>query len=164
MSTLTPLIITRIFDYPRDQVWDAFTNGESLAQWWGPKGGDTTTERFTFAPGEMFLYVMRNKQGMEMWGRFIYQEIEPKDRFTYVSSFSDPDGGLTRAPFWDGQFPLEVMNEITFEDLDGKTRVTLRGAPIRATEAEEVFFHSVHASMQGGFGNTLDQLTEFLAR
>jgi uncharacterized protein YndB with AHSA1/START domain len=30
--------ISRVFDAPRDLVWEAFTERERLAQWWGPKG------------------------------------------------------------------------------------------------------------------------------
>jgi uncharacterized protein YndB with AHSA1/START domain len=101
-----------------------------------------------------------------MFGRFVYREVLKPERIVYVSSFSDPDGGITRAPFpqLEGKFPLEVLNAMTFAEQGGKTTIDLRGGPINATEDERKMFAGMHDSMRGGFGGTFDKLDEYLAQ
>ena len=162
-KTHPDFVITRTFDAPRDLVWQAFTEGESLAQWWGPKGFATHVTRFEFRPGGKFVYAMRSEGGNEMWGRFVYQEITPPERLVFINSFSDENGGLVRGPFSE-KLPLEMLLTLTFEEENGKTTLTLRGRPINATEEEKEFYASLHPSMRSGFGGTFDQLEAYLAR
>ena len=32
------MVITRVFDAPRELVWKAWTDPKYVMQWWGPKG------------------------------------------------------------------------------------------------------------------------------
>jgi uncharacterized protein YndB with AHSA1/START domain len=159
-------VITRLFNAPRRRVWQAFTEAERLAQWWGPKGFKMMVTKLDLRPGGTFHYGMQppagSPMGEVMWGLFVYREITPPERIVFVNSFSDEQGGITRhpmAPNW----PREMLNVITFEEEDGKTRVTLRGGPIHCTPEEADTYHSNHPSMRGGFGGTFDQLDEYLA-
>jgi uncharacterized protein YndB with AHSA1/START domain len=162
----TEFVITRVFDAPRDLVWKAWTEPEHLAEWWGPKGCAVRVVKLDVRPGGMFHYAMQFKPGHDMWGRFVYREIAAPERLVYVSSFSDEKGGITRAPFsqLNDTWPLEVLNTLTLSERGGKTTISLRGAPISATEEERKMFASMFASMQQGFGGTFDKLAEYLAR
>ena len=160
-------VITRVFNAPRERVWQAFTEVERLAQWWGPKGFKMFATTLDLRPGGTFHYGMKppagSAMGDVMWGRFVYREIEPPARLVFVNSFSDEQGGITRhpmAPNW----PAEMLNVVTFEEADGKTTVTLRGGPIHCTSEESDIYHANHDSMRGGFGGTFDQLDAYLAR
>ena len=99
-----------------------------------------------------------------MWGRWVYREIVPPERLSFVSAFSDENGGVTRAPFFDGKWPLETLTTLTFTEHDGKTTLTMLGRPLNATEIERDTFRGNHASMHGGWGATLDQLTAYLGK
>lgn len=156
-----PFTIVRTFGAPLELVWRAHTEAGRLAKWWGVKGMATTVKRFELVPGGPFVYGMRSPAGQEMWGRFTYREIVPMKRLVYVSSFSDPEGGLTRAPFFE-DWPLEVLNVLTFEESDGRTTLTLRGGPLQANEAELARYRAMHESMNGGFNATYDQLAAYL--
>ena len=158
------LVIERVFDAPRELVWRAWTEAERLAQWWGPKGCEIEVKTLEFQPGGVFLYCMRLPDGNAMWGKFTYNEIEEPSRMSYISAFSDENGGTTRAPFFDGKWPLEVSNTLTLTEEIGQTTLTLRGNPINATEIEKQAFADAHSSMQQGFAGTMEQLTEFLAK
>ncbi len=162
----TDFVITRVFDAPRDLVWKAWTEAPRLAEWWGPKGCAIRVVKLDVRPGGIFHYAMQFKPGHDMWGRFVYREIVPPERLVYVSSFSDENGGITRAPFsqLNNTWPLEVLNTVTLSEEGGKTTLTVRGAPINATEEERKTFTSMFASMQQGFGGTFDKLAEYLAR
>jgi uncharacterized protein YndB with AHSA1/START domain len=156
------LVITRVFDAPRDLVFKAFTESDSMAQWWGPKGWTIQVSRFEFRPGGIFLYSLKEPSGQVMWARFVYREISPPERIVFVNSFSDEAGGVTRAPF-SATWPLEMLTTMTFSEQGGKTTITLRVGAIPAADDERRTFEDGFDSMRQGFGGTFDQLAEYLA-
>ena len=78
-----------------------------------------------------------------------------------ISSFSDAKGGLAPAPMIDN-WPLETLSTTTFEEHAGKTTITLRWAPLNATELQRQTFAKMHDSMRQGWGGTFEQLAEYL--
>lgn len=163
MSQHKEFVITRTFDAPRDLVWKAWSEPERLAEWWGPKGCKLIVGSLDFRPGGIFHYGMEWQAGKTMWGRFVYREMVPPERLVFVNSFSDEKAGITRAPF-NESWPREILNVVTFENLSGKTKITLRGGPIDPTDAERELFESFFDSMNQGFGGTFDQLDTYLAK
>lgn len=161
-NNLEEFVITRVFDAPRDLVWKAFTEPKRLKEWWGPKGVTIIESKMDLRPGGSYHYAMRTPDGNTMWGKFVYREITPPSRMVFVNSFSDEAGGVTRhpmAPNW----PLEMLSTFLFEEESGKTRFTVRWSPLNATEEERATFAAGHASMQQGWGGTLDKLAAYLA-
>jgi uncharacterized protein YndB with AHSA1/START domain len=170
-KTATPamdedFVISRTLDAPRALVWKVWTEPEHLAQWWGPKGCTIRVAKLDVRPGGMFHYAMAYQPGQDMWGRFVYREVEAPERLVYVSSFSDAEGGITRAPFPQlrDTFPLEILNTLTLAEDGGKTTLTLRGHPLNATEEERKTYRGMFGSMQQGFTGTFDQLAAYLAK
>lgn len=162
-NDLQEFVITRVFDAPRELVWKAFTEPQRMKEWWGPKGVTITRSEMDLRPGGSYHYAMRTPDGNTMWGKFVYREITPPSRMVFVSSFSDEAGGVTRhpmAPTW----PLEMLSIFSFEEEGGKTRFTVRWSPLNASEEERAAFAAGHASMQQGWGGTLDKLAAFLAK
>jgi uncharacterized protein YndB with AHSA1/START domain len=156
-------VISRTFDAPRALVWKAWTEPERLAQWWGPKGCTISVVKHDLRPGGIFHYAMQFQQGRDTWwGRFVYREIAEPERLVFVNSFSDTEGGLTRAPFKE-TIPLEILITVTLDEEDGRTTLTLRGRPINATEEERKTYIDMFGSMQQGFGGTFDKLAQYLA-
>ncbi len=160
------LSITRTFDAPRELVYQAWSEPERFAKWWGPTGFDLEVKQAEFRPGGVFHYRMHNAQGNEMWGKFVYVETTAPERIVYISSFSDPAGDVQRAPFSKEfkDFPLEIYNVVTFTARDGKTIINIAGGPLNASAAEWAFYEGMYASMQQGFKGTLDQLEAYLAQ
>lgn len=153
--------ISRELSAPRDLVWKAWTEPERLLRWWGPVGWKLEILRHELRPGGVFHYRMTNSVKGEMWGRFVFKEVVVPGRLEYVSSFSDAQGGLMRAPF-SPTFPREVHNVMTLIECDGKTRLELRATPIEASEAEMQTWLGMFTSMRGGFGGTFEQLIDYL--
>ena len=160
------LVITRTVAAPRAKVWQAWTDPQALGRWWGPKGADIRVIRFDLRPGGIFHYSMSFQPGHEMYGRFIFGEITAPERLVFINSFSDAQGGVTRAPFPQlaDKWPLEVHNTVTFAEAGGKTTLTLRGGPINATADEHKMFVSMFDSMRQGFAGTFDKLDDYLAK
>jgi uncharacterized protein YndB with AHSA1/START domain len=155
------LVITRVFNAPRQQVFNAWTESDHLKKWWGPKGYSIRVKKFDLRPGGIFHYKMESKEGKVMWGRFNYKEIITPERIVFINSFSDESGNITKAPFGI-EFPLEILYTVTFTEQPGKTTLILRGTPVNATEEEMDVFESMFGSMQIGFSGTFDQLDDFL--
>src|SRR5258708_2449714 len=91
--------IVRVFDAPRDMVWRAWTEGERLAKWWGPKAFEWIKGSIDLKPGGVFHYGMKNSQGGVMWGRFVFWDIQAPGRLVFVNSFSDEHGGMSQNPW-----------------------------------------------------------------
>lgn len=161
-STSSEFVLTRVFNAPLDLVWAMYSEEKHLSQWWGPKDFDLKVAKMEFKVGGMFLFKM-STSGFEMWAKFIYKKIIPKTQLSFVLSFSDPDGGITRqpgAPEW----PVEILNTITFFEKEGKTTMTLRGIPVNASEDEIRVYREGFESMNEGFNGTYDQLDEYLKK
>ena len=101
--------IERVFNAPRDQVWEALTDPTLVAQWWG-RGNKLVIERFEPVRGGHWRFVEHSDHGVHGFeGRF--REITPKDRV--VQTFE-----------WDGMPGHVVIETLTLEDLnDGRTRL-----------------------------------------
>jgi len=154
-------VITRLLEAPRDAVYRAWTEPERLKQWFGPKGFATFSSRLDLRPGGTYHYVMRGPDGKEMWGKWVFREIAPRQRLVFVVSFSDKDLGVTRHPM-NPNWPLETLSTVLFEDWAGKTLLTVRWAAGNAPRAERQVFDSSHDSMRAGWGGTMERLVAYL--
>ena len=161
-GNLRRFAIARLFEASRERVWEAFTQAEQLAHWWGPKGLALQVAKLDLLPGGVFLYGMTTPDGRQMWGKFVYREIAAPERLEFVSSFCDEAGNIARHPL-SATWPLETLTVVTFTENDGQTVLSLTGAPVNATEEEIATFTEGRDSMQKGFGGTFDQLAEYLA-
>ncbi|WJH37247.1 SRPBCC domain-containing protein [Paenibacillus aurantius] len=162
MSVTYALEITREFAAPRDLVFKAWTEPERLAKWWGPKGFTLEVKQLDLRPGGMFLGSQRSPEGHVMWGKFVYQEITPPEKLVYIQSFSDEEGNTIRAPF-SPVWPLEILNDLTLIEHEGKTTVTFKGGPVNASPEELQAFEGMKPMVQEGFKGTFDQLDAYLA-
>src|ERR1700730_1206754 len=105
---------SRLFDAPRDLVFDSFSSPSHLAQWWGPTGFTLTTQEMTFAPGGVWRFVMHGPDGRDYSNKIVFGEIEGPERITYLH------------PGDDGAEPVRMEVTIAFAEENGKTRLTWR--------------------------------------
>jgi uncharacterized protein YndB with AHSA1/START domain len=160
-APIKELVITRDFNAPRDVIFSAFTEAEHLRHWWSPKGFTTQVNKLELRPGGLFHYSQQSPDGNKMWGRFEYKKITPPEEIVFISSFSDENGNVVRAPF-SLTWPLEILNKVTLAENGGKTTLTLQGGPVNATEEEQKMFEGMHDAIRQGFSGTFDQLDEYL--
>lgn len=156
-------VITRTFNAPRALVWQAWTERDMLMQWFGPKGMKMVRADLDFRVGGAFLYGLRQLDGDILWGKWVFREIAPEEKLVLVSSFSNEAGEITRhpmAPIW----PAQTLSTTTFSEQNGKTTLTLHWTPHNASAEEIAMFAASHASMNGGWGGTMEQLEDFLAK
>ena len=160
---MKPFEISRLYDAPREQVWQAWTEPERLKHWWGPRGFTVHTCKVDLRPGGTFLYGMKAAGGGDMWGKFVYREIKAPEKLVFVVSFSDAQGGVTRHPGSPG-WPQYILSTVAFSAVGTKTKVSISWIPHEATEAERKAFEEGRASMNQGWTGTLDQLEAYLTK
>lgn len=163
-EAMKPFEISRVFDIPRERMWEVWTEPRHLLKWWGSHGTTVTHLTNDLQRGGMMHYCLRMADGKELWGRFVYREIAKPERLTFENSFSDPKGGITRNP-WNATWPLELVSTIRFDEAGpGKTRVTVQWMPAHdSTEAERKSFDDGRPGMTQGWGGTLDRLGKHVA-
>ena len=120
------MIGTRVFDAPRELVWQVWTDPKHLAQWWGPDGFTTTTSAYDARPGGIWRFVMHGPDGRDYQNRITFDEIVKPERIVYHHG-----GG-------DDVEPVQFKVTVTFEDVGGKTKLTMRGVFPSAAERDRV--------------------------
>jgi uncharacterized protein YndB with AHSA1/START domain len=76
------------------KAFAAFERPDRLAQWWGPKGFRNTFEKFEFAPGGQWIFVMHGPNGVDYPNSSVFREIQPAARIV-IDHVSQPHFTLT---------------------------------------------------------------------
>lgn len=81
-TTDAPCVILnrRMIDAPRERVFQAFTNPQVLARWWGPKGFANTFHRCEVRPGGEWHFTMHAPNGMEFPNRCLFDDVTAPER------------------------------------------------------------------------------------
>ncbi len=124
------MVVTRVFDAPRELVWKAWTDPQYTMQWWGPKGFTAPVCKIDFRVGGKFLYCMRAPDGQELWTGGEYHEIVPHEKIVLSMYFSDPQGNKVQpAQYGIEHESIEGLHDVVlFEDIgNGQTKLTFIG-------------------------------------
>ena len=137
--------IERVFSAPRERVWQAFTQPDLVAQWWG-RGNKLVIERMEVRRGGHWRFVEHSDHGVHGFeGR--YREVTPPERV--VQTFE-----------WDGMPGHVVVETVTLEDLgDGRTRV-VNVSLFHTTEERDGMLQS---GMEEGLNQSYAALDRLLA-
>jgi len=149
----TELTLTRTFNAPRDLVFRAWTDPELLSQWWGPNGVTTPVcEVDAVIGGKLNIVMLAGEElgpmaGAEWPMTGVYREITPPEKIVYDAS-----------PVVEGQPIMDTLNTVTFEEENGKTKLTLHIAVTRITPAAD----GPLAGMEMGWNQSLDKLVSYV--
>jgi uncharacterized protein YndB with AHSA1/START domain len=121
-------MVSRIFDAPRELVWQAWTNPRHVARWWGPNGFSTTTEKMDLRPGGTWKHVMHGPDGTNYPNESVFSEVSPMERIVYTHG-GHKEGGTS----------VSFVATWTFESVGPeRTRLTIRMAFPSAAERDRV--------------------------
>lgn len=161
MNTPNEFVFERMLNAPLDLVWKVHTEAEHLTKWWGPAGMKFSYKKMEFKPGGIFHFCMEAPDGSTMSAKFIYREISPKTKLVFVVNFADENGISMKHPMA-SDWPLDILNNISFEAMGDQTKVILKGQPLNATESEKQVYFNSFDSMNGGYGGSYDVLIDYL--
>lgn len=139
------IVLTRVFDAPRQLVYDAFNKPELLKRWFGPRGWSLSVCEVDFRVGGGFRFVLRGPGGQEMGMRGVYRELVPPERSVHIELFDD--------------FPGESQVTAVFTEQDGKTTLTAT-VSYPSKEVRDIVLQS---GMEHGAAESYDKLAELLA-
>lgn len=141
----TEIQMTRVFDAPRDLVFEAHSSAEHMKHWWGPRKYEVVSAEVDFRPGGKWRIVHRGSDGVDYGFHGEYREIVPPESITWTFEFEG-------AP---GQVAVETVK---LDEKDGKTTLTVTSvAPSK--EARDAVLES---GMTEGAAETWDRLEEYL--
>jgi uncharacterized protein YndB with AHSA1/START domain len=135
------MILTRVFDAPRDLVWKLWTEPEHIVKWWGPKGFTLPGCEMDFRPGGTYRFVMRGPGGQDNPFHGVYREIVRNERIVFTAILDNLPG-------------RELLTTVTFADEGGKTKLTVR----QTTPAGEA-----GRGQNQGWSETLARLADLVA-
>jgi uncharacterized protein YndB with AHSA1/START domain len=146
MPTDRTLRAERIFDAPRERVWQAMTDPQLVAQWWG-RGNKLVVERMELERGGHWRFVEHSPHGVHGFeGR--YREVSPPGRV--VQTFE-----------WDGMPGHTILETMTLEDLgDGRTRLVTESLFFTTEERDGM----KGTGMEEGMNQSYDALDRVLAQ
>ena len=132
------ITIKRTFNLPLNTVWRAWSEPESLKQWWGPEGYTCPDCTIDFRVGGKYLNSMMGEDGKKVWSGGVFREITPKNKIVYSDHFADEKGNIVQASYYQmpGEWPEELRVTVAFEEVGGKTNMTLKheGLPVEMAE------------------------------
>ncbi|MEW9807366.1 SRPBCC family protein [Mesorhizobium sp. ZMM04-5] len=149
------LVLERVLDAPREQVYRAWTEPKLLKQWFAPKPWTTPGAALDVRPGGSCLIVMRDPDGNDHPSRGVYLEVVENEKLVFTDAFSSA---------WEPAEKPFMTAIVTFEDIgsgaERKTRYVARArhASVEDREAhEQMGFHQ-------GWSQCAEQLAELLAK
>jgi uncharacterized protein YndB with AHSA1/START domain len=141
------IAITRVFDVPRELVWNVWTKPEHIAKWWGPKGFTNTIHKMEVKPGGVWEFMMHGPNGVDYPNKVTYLEVKRPERLVYDHG---EKGELT-------YFRVTV----TFEDLAGRTKLTMQMLFETAQQRNQVV--EKYGAVKG-LKQNMDKLGEYLTK
>ena len=143
------LVLTRVFDAPRERVWKAWTDPRQIAQWWGPAGFTNPRCEVDVRPGGALRIDMRGPDGTVYPMAGVYREVVAPERLVFTGSALDEKGK-----------PLfEVLNTVTFAEQGGKTKLTVQAQVVKKIAAVADRYLK---GQEQGWSQSLERLEEFL--
>ncbi len=136
------VIITRLFDAPRERLFKAMTDPTLIPQWWGGPGeSKTTVDKMEVRPGGIWRYIDRDAKGNEFGFHGVYHEITSPERLVYTFEFEGVPGHV-------------LLETVTFEDRNGKTMM-IQQSVFQSVEDRDGM---LQAGMEEGNNESMDRL------
>ncbi|MCC2627705.1 MAG: activator of ATPase 1 family protein [Thermomicrobiales bacterium] len=139
--------MTRVFNAPRELVFQAHIDPQHVPHWWGQRRSTTIVDVMDVRPGGAWRFVQRDPEGNEYGFRGEYREVVPPERLVYTFEYEGMPGHI-------------LVETVTFEEHDGKTMVSST-ALFDSVEDRDGMLES---GMESGAIESWDRLEEGMLR
>jgi uncharacterized protein YndB with AHSA1/START domain len=144
----TEILMTRVFDAPRDLVFEAHTSCEHMSNWWGPHKYEVVSCDIDFRPGGTWRIVHRGPDSDDDYGfHGEYREIVRPERIVWTFE-------------WEGQPGHVSVETLTLDESDGKTTVTARSVWDNQEDRDGM----LQSGAETGAAETYDRLDAYLEK
>ena len=158
---MQPIIITRVFNAPREKVWQAWSDQTIAQKWYSPVGFTSPFFTIDFRVGGKALSCMRGAPGpnlpvTDFWSTGTYKEIIPLEKIVCTDDFADEKGNVVPASHYGMENMVgQAMVTVTFKDLNGQTEMTLHHSGVP---------ESVQTDCTAGWNGMFDKLDALLGK
>lgn len=144
------ILITREFDAPRELVFKAYTDPKLYAQWIGPRGLETTFEKFESKNGGSWRYIQKDEEGNEFAFHGVNHEVKAPERIIGTFEFEGlPESGHV------------ILETARFEALPGDRTIVTSQSIFQSVEDRDGMLQS---DMEDGMNESYDRLDELLEK
>jgi uncharacterized protein YndB with AHSA1/START domain len=141
------LVITRLFDVPRERLFTAMTDPALIPQWWGPRRYTTIVDEMEVRPGGVWRFINRAADGAEFAFHGVYHAIKAPERVVQTFEFEGVPGHVQ----------LETM---TLEERGGQTLVRAHSVFQSVADRDGM----MQGNMEAGVNETYDRLEELMTK
>jgi uncharacterized protein YndB with AHSA1/START domain len=142
------VVITRVFDAPRELVFKAFTDPKLYTQWFGPRRFTMTLEKFEPRNGGSWRYIQKDKDGKEFPNRGVFHEVLKPSRIIETFEFE----GLPE------ERKHVILKTTRFEEIpDSKTKMIVQFVYQSVASRDAMVQSGLEERMSESF-NRLDEL------
>jgi len=140
------LLITRVFDAPRDLVFRMWTEARHAVNWWGPRHHPAVHMEMDVRPGGKWRHCLRGvDDGRELWHHGTFREVMPPEKLVFTFAWEE-----------DGERGQETLVTITFTEEGDRTKMVFHHAPFLSVGERD--------GHTEGWGSAFDRLADHLAR
>ena len=140
------IVLSRMLEAPREQVFELWTSPEHLANWWGPNGFTLTTHEADIRPGGVWRFTMHGPDGVDYPNVLRYDEIHAPELISFEHGNPNEEDPAFRGV-------------ITFDDFQGMTVLTMRSVFATTEQLQHVV--DKYGAIEGG-NQTLDRLVGYV--
>ncbi len=141
------IMITRVFDAPRELVFKAFTDPKLFAQWWGPRRYTSKIDKFDVRPGGLWRIVQSDEAGNEHGFHGVHHDVVAPERIVATFEYEGVPGHV-------------LLGTTTFEPLGNKTRMVAQNVFQSVADRDGM----VASGMQEGSDESYDRLADLLTK
>jgi uncharacterized protein YndB with AHSA1/START domain len=141
------IVVTRLFDAPREKLFKAMTDPTLIPEWWGPRYLTTTVDKLEARAGGIWRFVQVGADGVEHAFHGVFHVIDSPEQMVMTFEYENEPGHVS-------------MQTITLENLGGKTLLL-----------EQTVFQSVadrdgmaQAGMEVGINDGMERMEELLKK
>lgn len=139
------IVITRVFDAPRDVVFKAVTDPTLIPKWWGPRSVDTVVDQMDVRPGGRWRFIHGEGDGSQWGFKGVYHDVVAPERVVQTFEFEGAPGHV-------------ALETLTLEEVDGKTKYVVQSLH-QSVESRDA---ALQAGMEAGARETIDRLAEVI--
>jgi len=141
------VLVTRVFDAPRERLFKAMTDPKLIPQWWGPEKYMTTVDKLEAKPGGSWRFVQKDASGSVHAFHGVFHELVSPERLVMTFEYEGEPGHVS-------------LQTTTLEEVDGKTLMR-----------DQMVFQSVgdrdgmvQAGMEEGNNDGMDRLAALVPK
>jgi uncharacterized protein YndB with AHSA1/START domain len=140
------IVTTCILNAPREMVFEAFMEPIIVERWWGPRYLVTSVDTYDTWPGGSWRFVQHDKDGNQYGFHGVFHEITPPERIVQTFEYDGTPGHV-------------LMDTISFEDVNGMTRITDHAVFQSVADRDAMLAEN----MAAGASESMERLAEILA-